>query len=655
MSDVLKLSGPLKVGSLASAPSNPVNGYIYFDTTLGTFQMYQGGAFREVDVQTIDAHLNGANVSLHDADQIDYERADGSKKNIQASSDDVEAALTDLDDTIGALATSPTNYTPVDSDVVASHLAAIDSALSSAGGNEFVDNLFRIKDDSDATKKLAFQVGGIATATTRTITVPDANVDLGDIAINTSDISTNAGNISTNTGNIANNTTDISEIRTTTGTVDGDTHLGTFPGVTIPDSSTIKGALTSLETAVETKAADSEVVKKAGSTMDSNADLTFQGGGEVLGLPNTPSVGNAAASKTYVDNQVSALGTAAEWQDSVISRSPTPPGSPSTGDRYLVIATATGAWVGQENNISEYNGTSWVFSVPTTGTFVSVDSEPDGLYYFGGSTWTKKQFEVTTASNGLTKSGDDIQIDSSAVGAALSFNAGVLAVEVEGTALQIISDEIELILDGSTLSKSVTGLKVADSGISDLQISNSAGIDATKLHDGSVSNTEFGYLGGVTSSIQTQLGNKLGAVSEDLAPTLGGDLTLGSNTVIHDSDGMKRGSSTSNFLEEEYIHSVTLTASQTNSIISALTFQHAVFEGCEIVYKIKEATSSDVRIGTIRVVTNGTAVAINDVSTETSDVGISFSASVNGADIEIKYTSGANACTMRCDVKRIKA
>jgi len=41
-------------------------------------------------------------------------------------------------------------------------------------------------------------------------------------------------------------------------------------------------------------------------------------------------------------------------------------------------------------------------------------------------------------------------------------------------------------------------LKTAD-------IKAGAAIDATKIHDGSVSNTEFGYLNGVTSNIQDQI------------------------------------------------------------------------------------------------------------------------------------------------------
>lgn len=48
------------------------------------------------DGATLDAHLNGA-ASKHDATEVDYEQTDGSKKDIQASSDDVENALRDLD------------------------------------------------------------------------------------------------------------------------------------------------------------------------------------------------------------------------------------------------------------------------------------------------------------------------------------------------------------------------------------------------------------------------------------------------------------------------------------------------------------------------------------------------------------------------------
>jgi hypothetical protein len=54
-----------------------------------------------------------------------------------------------------------------------------------------------------------------------------------------------------------------------------------------------------------------------------------------------------------------------------------------------------------------------------------------------------------------------------------------------------------------------TGVAAIGSGvIVNADINASAAIDATKIHDGTVDNTEFGYLNGVTSAIQTQLNGK---------------------------------------------------------------------------------------------------------------------------------------------------
>ena len=46
----------------------------------------------------------------------------------------------------------------------------------------FSDSAFRIQDNDNATKQLAFEVSGIAIGATRTITMGDANVDLGKVA-----------------------------------------------------------------------------------------------------------------------------------------------------------------------------------------------------------------------------------------------------------------------------------------------------------------------------------------------------------------------------------------------------------------------------------------------------------------------------------------
>lgn len=47
---------------------------------------------------------------------------------------------------------------------------------------EFADNLFRIFDDGDPTKLLAFEISPVTTSTTRTITMVDADLDLAEVA-----------------------------------------------------------------------------------------------------------------------------------------------------------------------------------------------------------------------------------------------------------------------------------------------------------------------------------------------------------------------------------------------------------------------------------------------------------------------------------------
>lgn len=92
------------------------------------------------DPAALTAHLDGT-ASKHDATEIDYERGDGSKKNIQAASDDAEAALTDLDDAIGALDATPTNYTPTSAAITADHLAAIDGILGTLSAADETENV----------------------------------------------------------------------------------------------------------------------------------------------------------------------------------------------------------------------------------------------------------------------------------------------------------------------------------------------------------------------------------------------------------------------------------------------------------------------------------------------------------------------------------
>jgi len=71
-----------------------------------------------------------------------------------------------------------------------------------------------------------------------------------------------------------------------------------------------------------------------------------------------------------------------EWQKAVLDKDlSTPPTSPSVGDRYIVASGATGDWSGHENDIAEWNGSSWEFTSPLEGMITYVKDE-DKLYQY---------------------------------------------------------------------------------------------------------------------------------------------------------------------------------------------------------------------------------------------------------------------------------
>ena len=81
----------------------------------------------------------------------------------------------------GALANgiTATTQSASDNSTKVATTAYVDNQVSAGAVNEFADNVFRVKDNSDATKKLAFECSGISGSTTRTLTVPNSNGTIG--------------------------------------------------------------------------------------------------------------------------------------------------------------------------------------------------------------------------------------------------------------------------------------------------------------------------------------------------------------------------------------------------------------------------------------------------------------------------------------------
>lgn len=121
------------------------------------------------------------------------------------------------------------------------------------------------------------------------------------------------------------------------------------------------------------------------ATYDVTADTTASGYRKF-----TLTGANASAAAPFANNDVlvarfdtvgnqGASGPAGDLPK-VISRLATPPGAPSAGDRYIVIATATGAWAGHENQEATWSGSAWTFVTPTNDDIRWVSAEDD-LYY----------------------------------------------------------------------------------------------------------------------------------------------------------------------------------------------------------------------------------------------------------------------------------
>lgn len=72
--------------------------------------------------------------------------------------------------------------------------------------------------------------------------------------------------------------------------------------------------------------------------------------------------------------------------DPVINSQNAPPPTPTIGDRYRIGTGGSGAWIGQNNNIAEWNGTSWIFTIPVLDDLV-FQTATATTFRFNGTSW----------------------------------------------------------------------------------------------------------------------------------------------------------------------------------------------------------------------------------------------------------------------------
>lgn len=144
-------------------------------------------------------------------------------------------------------------------------------------------------------------------------------------------------------------------------------------------------------------------------------NIEFQYLESQLSIGLTPTFDSVTLNNAAVNNsdavrldQVYSLINGLDWQDAVLSKNlSTPPISPTTGDRYIVGASGTGDWLGEDDNITEWDGSDWVFYDVAEGWAVWV-KDLDTNYQFNGTSWVEMGSTVshnnTTGLQGGTSS-----------------------------------------------------------------------------------------------------------------------------------------------------------------------------------------------------------------------------------------------------------
>lgn len=399
----------------------------------------------------------------------------------------------------------------------------------------FPDSTFRISDDGDSTKKIAFQASGISASTTRTISMPDADVNLG--ALTNSNIASGAA-IAYSKLNLTNSLVDAdvasgaaiaySKLSLTSSIVNADIAAAaaisfskmaalTASRALVSDgsgvvsassvSSTELGHLVGVTSAIQTQI-DGKVAK-AGDTMSGNLNL---GGNKILSL-GAPTSGTDATNKNYVDAAIGGL----SWKDRArvattanVALVPAPASIDGvtlvSGDRVLVKNQSTAS----ENGIYSFNGTDLVRA---SDADASAELESAAVFVASGTAnadtaWVQSTDSVNLgvsslvfvqfagngtiqAGTGLAYSGNTLNVNlgagivelpSDEVGLDLHSSSGLFLTLDGSTANATNAAQLSVKLDGSTLAKSGNGLKVADDSISNVHINSAAAISYSKLN-----------------------------------------------------------------------------------------------------------------------------------------------------------------------------
>ena len=282
---------------------------------------------------------------------------------------------------------------------------------------------------------------------------------------------------------------------------------------------------------------------------------------------------------------------------------------------------------------------------------------------------------VTSADIVLTEGGQTINGDKT-FGNNVTINGDLT---VSGTTTSVnttntnVSDKlITLNSGGAAASGGGSGFEIEENAVITAYIKTNSARTGFELKSPNVSGQATFLMPSANQSytLPAATGTLLTAVSQDTAPSLGGNLNVNSNAIVSASNGnivvapngtgriryAKDGALT-RFIDEQYIDNVTLTGS-TTAVLSALTFDTTVYKSQIVEFQIREATTNRCRVGKLMICADGadssaaSLVSVVQFSSETNDVGVTWAGAMNGNNAEISYTATANNKTIQMHVKR---
>jgi hypothetical protein len=221
-----------------------------------------------------------------------------------------------------------------------------------------------------------------------------------------------------------------------------------------------------------------------GTTDNDGTGSTIRAGGTIINA-NFTEIYNAVGDGTNIAFDVSG---ATSGQSLVYNNSTGKfePGAPSVASTFTVVGDGgSNQDITTGDNFTIQGGTG----ITTTGVStdilsVAVDSSVVATIT-GTQTFTNKTLTSP-------KINENVALTSTAT--ELNLLSGITSLVTASSTTTFTNKTFDADATGNSLTN-----------IEDANIKSGAAIDASKIHDGTISNTEFGYLNGVTSNIQDQI------------------------------------------------------------------------------------------------------------------------------------------------------